>query len=94
MVHRHSDDIGIVSKRPAHPIKGLQELSHFSDPTRLDMPVLFAGKTLFLKDLPWKYLPVWMAITIPLFVLIGLLLFLAFFVLINKTFNHNLSISW
>ncbi|MEZ5038293.1 MAG: glycosyltransferase [Saprospiraceae bacterium] len=55
----------------AHPLKALGEMSNFSASIRM----LFEGKHLWSDELPWYYIPKWISIASPVYILIGALLF-------------------
>lgn len=55
----------------SNPIKALSEMSNFSTSIRM----LFEGKHLWSDELPWYYIPKWISIASPIFVLLGVLLF-------------------
>ena len=60
----------------SNPFEALREMSSFSTSIRM----LFDGKHLWSDQLPWYYIPKWITISAPIFVLLGLLLFLGFFI--------------
>jgi tetratricopeptide (TPR) repeat protein len=66
----------------SNPFKALSEMSNFSTSIRM----LFEGAHLWSDELPWYYIPKWIAISAPLFSLFGLLFFAIFYVLkLKKT---------
>ncbi len=60
-----------------NPFKALSEMSNFSTSIRM----LFEGEHLWSDELPWYYIPKWVAISAPLFALLGLLFFVGFFII-------------
>ncbi len=58
-----------------HPLKALAEHSVF---TGARSTLLFEGRLIFNDLIPWYYLPKWILISVPLYVHLGLLLFLYF----------------
>ncbi len=54
-----------------HPFKALGEMSNFSTSIRM----LFEGKHMWSDELPWYYIPKWISIASPVFVLLGALAF-------------------
>lgn len=58
----------------AHIRESLAELSNYGVNIRL----LFNGEMVFAQSLPWDYLPRWVLVTVPLFILAGWLLGLGF----------------
>ncbi len=59
----------------SNPFKALSEMSNFSTSIRM----LFNGEHLWSDELPWSYIPHWILITAPIFMLLGLVLFLVFY---------------
>ncbi len=70
-----------------NPLQALEQLSKFSF---WDGQVMFEGKRIFARQLPWHYVPKWMVITAPLQVLAGLLLWIAFLRGIVKRYDLKL----
>ncbi len=70
-----------------NPLKSLSEMSNFSTSIRM----LFEGDHLWSDELPWYYIPKWIAITAPIAVLVGLLGFLAFMGINYKKVDYR---SW
>ncbi|MBL0308290.1 MAG: tetratricopeptide repeat protein [Bacteroidetes bacterium] len=60
---------GLVSPLE-HPFEILREAQKYP----VNIRILFAGGHLFSSEIPWNYIPQWLAITTPLFGLIGLAL--------------------
>lgn len=58
-----------------NPFISLTEMSNFSTSIRM----LFEGEHLWSDELPWYYIPKWLAISLPIFMLIGIVLFVGFF---------------
>jgi len=69
----------------SHPFEALSELSNFSTSIRM----LFNGEHLWSDQLPWSYIPHWIMISAPIFLLLGLILFLIFY-FFNVNFNRRL----
>ena len=67
-----------------NPFKALSEMSNFSTSIRM----LFEGAHLWSDELPWYYIPKWIAISAPLFTLFGLLLFAVFYALKFKKIDY------
>ncbi len=67
----------------SNPFKALSEMSNFS----IGIRMLFEGDHLWSDELPWYYIPKWILISAPLFILAGLGLFVTFFVLRFKKIN-------
>ena len=67
-----------------NPFKALSEMSNFSTSIRM----LFEGAHLWSDELPWYYIPKWIAISAPLFTLLGLLLFAVFYSLKFKKIDY------
>ncbi|NRB52155.1 MAG: glycosyltransferase [Saprospiraceae bacterium] len=55
----------------SNPFKALGEMSNFSTSIRM----LFEGEHLWSDELPWYYIPKWISIASPIFVLLGALVF-------------------
>jgi len=70
----------------SNPFKALSEMSNFSTSIRM----LFNGEHLWSDELPWFYIPHWIWITAPIFMLLGLVLFLIFYFLKVKLNNRIL----
>ena len=58
-----------------HPLKALAEHSSFIGARGT---LLFEGRLIFNDQIPWYYLPKWIFISVPLYIHLGLLLFLVF----------------
>lgn len=58
-----------------HPPESLRVMEHY----KVSIRQVFEGQLLWSTQLPWYYLPKWMLISTPLFVLTGIILFLLFF---------------
>ena len=71
----------------SNPLKALSEMSNFSTSIRM----LFEGEHLWSDELPWYYIPKWIAISAPVVVLAGLAAFLAFFGINFKKIDNR---SW
>lgn len=67
----------------SNPFKALSEMSNFSTSIRM----LYDGEHLWSDELPWYYIPKYIAIASPLFVLLGGIAFLVFYVLRFKQMN-------
>jgi hypothetical protein len=52
-----------------HPFRALGALSRF----QWNAPVFFGGQQIRAMDLPWTYLPTWVTLTLPEFVMVGVL---------------------
>jgi len=69
---------GIIFFPYAHsaPIKNslaaLREMENFQTAIRM----LFEGRALWSDEIPWYYIPKWLGIALPLFILLGLILFI------------------
>lgn len=60
----------------SNPLEALSEMSNFSTGIRM----LFEGQHLWSDELPWYYIPKWMLIASPVFILLGSILFLVFLI--------------
>lgn len=69
----------------SNPFTALSEMSNFSTSIRM----LFGGEHLWSDELPWSYIPHWILISAPLFLLLGLVLFLVFY-FIKYNFDKRL----
>lgn len=58
-----------------HPLKALAEHSVF---TGAKATMLFEGRLIYNDQVPWYYLPKWILISVPLYIHLGILLFLLF----------------
>jgi hypothetical protein len=67
----------------SHIRESLAELSNYGVNIRL----LFNGDMVFAQSLPWDYLPRWVLVTVPLFVLLGWLLGLALLPVLFRRFG-------
>ena len=65
-----------------HFIEALRQMSHFD----LNANILYLGKLVSIKNLPWHYLPVWISITTPICYIVLFLIGL-FFALKNSYAN-------
>jgi tetratricopeptide (TPR) repeat protein len=65
-----------------HPLESLQVMEHY----KVSIRQIFEGELIWSSMLPWNYLPKWILISTPEFVLLGFLLFLvsAIYYLIQK----------
>lgn len=70
-----------------NPIQALYKFSNFS--TFWDGYVLFEGKRILAKQLPWHFIPKWISISSPLHVLSGVLFFISFIYPIVKRINYR-----
>ncbi len=70
----------------SNPLKALGEMSNFSTGIRM----LFNGEHLWSDELPWYYIPKWIGISAPLFLLAGLILFIVFYFMKFKKINNVL----
>jgi len=70
-----------------NPLKSLNLMEHYS----VSIRQIFEGEMIWSAYLPWHYLPKWILISTPLFVLSGFLIFLCFYIkeIINKTSYNN-----
>lgn len=66
-----------------HPLESLSEMTNFSTGIRM----LWGGEHLWSDQLPWYYIPTWLAISSPIVVLLGLPLVLLLF--LQKTFRQK-----
>ena len=69
-----------------NPLKAFRAMSGFSF---WDGPVLFEGVYVNASKLPWYYIPKWILITVPLFVVSGFVLWIPFFKKIIKSSNFK-----
>lgn len=58
-----------------HPLESLRMMQHY----QVSIRQVFEGQMFWSTDLPWYYLPKWILISTPVFVMAGFLLFLFFF---------------
>ncbi len=58
-----------------NPLESLGVMEHY----KISIRQLFEGKMIWSTELPWYYLPKWLLISTPIFGLIGLFLFMGFF---------------
>ncbi|HNX69525.1 MAG TPA: glycosyltransferase family 39 protein [Candidatus Omnitrophota bacterium] len=73
---------------PVHnPLRTLEKLSHFTGFTGV---LLFEGKLIPSTQTPWYYLPKWILISVPLYIHLGLLLWLFFWNDLRKIRNISL----
>ncbi len=68
----------------SNPFKALSEMSNFSTSIRM----LFEGSHLWSDELPWYYIPKWIAISAPLFTLFGLAFFAVFYIIKLKKIDY------
>ncbi len=59
-----------------NPLESLRVMEHY----KIGIRQLFEGELIWSNMLPWYYLPKWLMISTPLFVLTGFFLFLVFFI--------------
>lgn len=59
-----------------HPLESLQVMEHY----KVSIRQIFEGELMWSTQLPWYYLPRWLIISTPVFVLIGFVVFLAFLI--------------
>ncbi len=57
-----------------HPVESLRVMEHYS----VSIRQIFQGEMMWSTQLPWYYLPVWLFISTPEFILAGFLLFMGF----------------
>lgn len=72
-----------------HPLESLNVMSHY----KVSIRQVFDGQMMWSTQLPWYYLPKWMLISTPMFVLAGFLFFLCFFsveIFFKKHFSQQL----
>ena len=72
-----------------NPMESLGVMEHY----KISIRQLFEGELIWSTLLPWYYLPKWLLISTPGFVLTGFLLFLFFFlaeIIKNKSLSHQL----
>ena len=64
-----------------NPLESLQVMEHY----KVSIRQIFEGEWLWSTQLPWYYLPKWLSISTPEYIIFGLAVFLAlFFIRINK----------
>ena len=68
----------------SNPFKALSEMSNFSTSIRM----LFEGEHLWSDELPWYYIPKWVLISAPLYILAGIVLFIAYFFIRLKKIDY------
>ncbi len=66
-----------------HSVKALTQFSNH----HANIRILFDGGIAWSRDVPWNYLPQWVAVTVPLFIYIGIAGFLIFFTKIFKRYS-------
>ncbi len=59
-----------------HPLESLQVMEHY----KVSIRQLFEGEMIWSTRLPWYYLPKWLAISTPVYVLAGFVVFAGFFI--------------
>ena len=59
----------------ANSLNALKEMENFQTAIRM----LFEGRALWSDEIPWYYIPKWLSIALPLFILAGIVLLIAFF---------------
>ena len=69
----------------SNPFKALHELPNLSN----NLQVHFAGEHLWTNELPWFYTPQWLAITTPVFVIFGFILFCIFYLAKQKQMDFT-----
>lgn len=67
----------------SNPLKALGEMSNFSTSIRM----LFEGEHMWSDELPWYYIPKYIALVSPLFILLGIAAFPVFYFLKLKKIN-------
>lgn len=72
-----------------HPLEALKNFEKFS---LVHVYEIFEGQRYYMKDYPWYYGPKMMAITLPLFILSGVALFLAGLKWLRKKYDSSLLI--
>lgn len=73
----------------ANPVKWLIETLVYLSNHGWSGSVLFAGNYISAQSLPWSYLPTWLLITTPIFMLVAVGLGFLFMVFRYKTMNHD-----
>jgi tetratricopeptide (TPR) repeat protein len=68
-----------------HPLESLQVMEHY----KVSIRQIFEGELMWSTQLPWYYLPKWLIISTPLFILIGFLIFLTVLFLESIGSRHN-----
>lgn len=63
-------------------LKALKEMENFQTAIRM----LFEGRALWSDEIPWYYIPKWLSIALPLFILTGIVFLIVFF---RKVFNNT-----
>ncbi len=59
-----------------HPLESLQVMEHY----KVSIRQLFEGEMFWSTRLPWYYLPLWLVISTPIYILAGFLIFAGFFI--------------
>ncbi len=67
----------------SNPLKALGEMSNFSTSIRM----LFEGEHLWSDELPWYYIPKYISLAAPVFMLLGILAFIPFYFIKFKKIN-------
>ncbi len=71
-----------------NPFLALKEMSNFSTGIRM----LFEGNHLWSDEIPWYYIPKWIYITSPVFILLGLILFVPNIFIKKNKYNVMLTL--
>jgi len=70
-----------------NPLESLQVMEHY----KVSIRQIFEGEWLWSTQLPWYYLPKWLSISTPEYIIFGLAVFLAlFFIKLNKQGSEQL----
>jgi tetratricopeptide (TPR) repeat protein len=69
----------------SNPFKALGEMQNFSTNIR----ILFSGKHIMSNEIPWDYIPKWIAITMPLVVLIAAIIMTPLILVARKYFRQE-----
>ncbi|MEO6166356.1 MAG: tetratricopeptide repeat protein, partial [Chitinophagales bacterium] len=69
----------------SNPFKALGEMQNFSTTIK----ILFAGKHIMSNEVPWNYIPSWIAITTPLIILVPAVLMLPLTLVARKFFRQE-----
>jgi hypothetical protein len=70
-----------------HPLESLSVMEHY----KVSIKQIFEGDVVWSTQLPWHYLPKWIVISTPVFILLGFIYFLAFLTYnFSKPFNEQL----
>jgi hypothetical protein len=68
-----------------NPLESLQVMEHY----KVSIRQIFEGEWLWSTQLPWYYLPKWLAISTPEYIIFGLAVFLALFLITIKKHNSE-----